>query len=338
MAVARTPLTACGPYVPISGGKVQGTLVVKAAPERSSKYGETVCTALLLDNGSMIRIYPVPWSTFWTGQFSKWVRVEATVVPSDERASRPESHKLQSALVKLDSPLVKKGKTPWEARKALVAKAVVAGGLRHLRDDQQQTKRSLGVVRVRELIDFRITAPLDKIVEQADYRISSQQTLTGETITEGSRIDKLTHVFRYRWRCDGPCCDDDAEGQGYHDTTCEDWEMFESFREWRKRYTVDAELLNALANRYYSEVGQSDLHFFLGTPSDPKTQNSWMIVGLFYPGIGRYDPKRATVCSQGPLAPETVLQPDAKLDDVEETSGKSAPRGRRKGRLDEFLE
>lgn len=259
------------------------------------------------------------------------------MLPSDERAARPESHKLQAELVSLPSPLIGKSGAPWDARKELVKTTVAAGGLRQLRDDQAATKRSLGVVRVRELIDFRITSPLDSIIEQADFRVSQQQTLTGETINEGSRIDKIKHVFRYRWRCDGPCCDDDAPGQGCHDTTCEDWELFESFRKWRLQYDTDEKLLWALADMYYSRLGHSDLHFFMGTPSDPKTQNSWMIVGLFYPGMAKYDPKKPTRCARGPLGMSEVLQVDERLATVEETTAPRPAPEKSKGGLDAFL-
>lgn len=322
---ATTALAPAAPAIPpvsAPGATLECTIVVKAAPERSAKYGETVCTAAVLDDGRLIRLYPVKIDEYWKKDIKKYTRVKVDVIPSDERAGRPESHKLQAGLDPLPSPLVG-SPTPWPERMALVAKAVRPNGMRGLRDLQKQHGTSLGIVKVRQLIDFRITASLDDVIEQADYRQSKQQTLTGEAIMEGSRVDKIKHVFRYKWRCTGSCCDDDAEGQGFHYTTCEDWELFQAFREWRKTY--GDRVVWALKNRFFDCMAQStDLHFAMGTPSDPKMQDSWMIVGLIYPNIpGREPDPRKPSLANGILDESKVVQPDSKLDKVANVDGKT---------------
>lgn len=311
---------------PDEGVEIEVTLVVKAAPERSQKYGETVCTAALFDDGRLVRIYPVPWEAYRRGGLEKWTRVRVRVTTSDERAARPESHKMVGPFVPVASPLKSGRTTPWDARTKLVERATTPGGMAEVRAIQGETRKSLAVVKVRELLDFRITAPLSEIVDQADYRERPQKSITGEPLMTGSRIDKVKHVFRYRWRCWGSCCEPESAGRRYHDMTCEDWELFESFRSWRGRY-ADEELLAALKNRYFDELGQTELRFFVGTPSDPKTQNSWMIVGLYYPHRKKYDPARPTLCVRA-LDARDVLQPDARLNDVEEEEPREAPAAR----------
>lgn len=284
MVAGFDPAAPFGPYTPPEGGPLECTIIVKAAPERSAKYGETVCTAGILDDGRLIRLYPVKIDEYWTKDIPKYSRVRIRAKPSDERAGRPESHKVEGGLSpSAESPLVRKSKAPWDARMQLINKAVNPKGMRGLRDLQPGHGTSLGIVKVRDLMDFYITAPLNEVIEQADYRVSKQKTLTGEPIMEGSRVDKLQHVFRYTWRCMGTCCDDDAEGQGCHDTTCEDWELFQAFRDWRKRYPDDLTFMEKLKAGYFDSMGQSGLHFAMGTPSDPTRQNAWMIVGLIYP-------------------------------------------------------
>lgn len=321
------PAAPFGPYVPPEGGPLECTIIVKAAPERSKKYGETVCTAALLDDGRFIRLYPIPIDEYWRDSIPKWTRVSLQAKQSDENASRPESHKVEDGLHKVASPLLRTNAgTPWDARMELVRKAVNAAGMAGVRSQQTDHGTSLAIVKVRELLDFRITAALDNVVEQADRRVSPQQTLTGEVIMEGSRIDKVHHVFRYTWRCFGRCCDDDAEGQGYHDTTCEDWELFQSFRQWRKAYPDDLEFMQALKNMYFDCMAQSDLHFAMGTPSDPARQNSWMIVGLVYPGRPqRHNPEKSTLAGRQ-LPPDEVVRPDADLDEVASRDGRTAGR------------
>lgn len=323
---------AFGPYVPPEGGELEVTITVKAAPERSKKHGETVCTAGLLDDGRHIRLYPVKIDEYWKKGIPKYSRVRVRVLPSDEPASRPESHKVEGGLRPVESPLTAKGRpTPWKARMHLIQKGMRPNGMRGLRDLQAEHGTSLGIVKVRELIDFYITAPLEQVVEQADYRISPQKTLTGKPIMEGSRVDKVHHVFRYIWRCEGTCCDDEAEGQGYHNTTCEDWELFQSFRSWRTRYSDDEEFLDKLKGMYYDCLGQSDLHFAMGTPSDPVRQNSWMIVGLIYPNRPqKWSPERPSVAT-GKVEAGKMVRPDAKLDQVAMVDAKRpAPDGAKK--------
>jgi hypothetical protein len=323
-----------GPYVPPNGGAVECTIIVKAAPERSKKYGETVCTAAILDDGRLIRFYPVYWEEYAKKEIPKYQRIRVHVIPSDEPARRPESHHKEGAFKLLPSPLLRKGnKTPWYERSRLLLKAVTPNGMTGLRDKQGQHRTSLGIVRVKELIDFRITAPLDEIIEQADFRVSPQQTLTGKVLTEGSKIDKVKHVFRYRWRCFGECC---ADGKNCHDTTCEDWELFQSFRSWRERYPYEKEFLEKIREKYYDTMGQTNLHFIMGTPSHPVRQTSWMIVGLFYPHIKRIpDPDKPTLCSKD-LAPKDLLDINSKMDhEIEkyDTKPKSGPK-RSQGTLD----
>lgn len=322
-----------GPYVPNAGEELECTVFVKAAPERSQKYGETVCTAGILDDGRLIRLYPIKIDEYWKKDIPKYRRVRIAAIPSDEPAGRPESHKVQTGLQPIDSPL-RASPTPWTERMDLLGKAVNPQGMQGLRDLQKQHGTSLGIVKVKELRDFYITAPLDEVVEQSDYRVSPQKTITGEAIMEGSRIDKVKHVFRFTWLCEGSCCGPEAKGRGYHDTTCEDWELFESFRAWRKQYTDDEKFLDALKNKFYDCLGQSNLYFAMGTPSDPKTQNSWMVVGLVYPGIPAPRPKagQPTIATKT-MAPADILRPDTKLDQVIERQldeVQAAPAGQKK--------
>jgi hypothetical protein len=48
-------------YLPKEMPQAQVLVTVKTYPLPSSKYGELVCTAGLLNNGKWVRIYPVPY-------------------------------------------------------------------------------------------------------------------------------------------------------------------------------------------------------------------------------------------------------------------------------------
>ncbi len=277
-----TPKPHFGPYVPAEGGLLEATIVVKAAPEMTKSHGVTVCTAAVLDDGRFIRLYPVKWSEYHQGQAKRYCRVRVHAVPSDEAAKRPESHKLRTNLTVVDTTLCSGKPTPWDARMAILRQNLEPDGVASLKARQMEWRTSIGFVKVRELVDFHIDGSPEEIIQEADYRESAQRTLTGTAAgMEGRRIDSIKHVFRYDWRCSGSCCDTGEP----HKMQCEDWEIFESFRRWRKdpRYEEKQALDKALWNKYYDEMARKDLHFILGTTSDPAHQQAFTIIGIVYP-------------------------------------------------------
>jgi hypothetical protein len=61
---------------------------------------------------------------------------------------------------------------------------------------------------------------------------------------------------------------------------CTDWEMGESYRQWRSRYADKWE--EKFKQRYESEmIHKYDTYFYVGTVASHP--NRWIIIGLFYP-------------------------------------------------------
>jgi len=97
-------------------------------------------------------------------------------------------------------------------------------------------------------------------------------------------LSQIPHVLRYRFKCKDDACKT-------HDMTCEDWELFESYRSWRSRYGTEVSTWEKLHERYFDFMRSRDLHFFVGSHSRWPT---WMIIGIYYPpkgeGTGRGHP------------------------------------------------
>jgi hypothetical protein len=74
---------------------------VKTYPTLSSKYDELVCTAGFREDGTWIRIYPVPYRKLpYTQQYKKYDWIELDLVKNESDA-RPESfrpRKLESEI------------------------------------------------------------------------------------------------------------------------------------------------------------------------------------------------------------------------------------------------
>lgn len=69
-------------------------ITVKTYPTLSASYGELVCTAGLREDGTWIRIYPVPFRSLEEfRKFEKYRVIEAQVI-RNTRDPRPESHKV----------------------------------------------------------------------------------------------------------------------------------------------------------------------------------------------------------------------------------------------------
>ena len=66
--------------------------------------------------------------------------------------------------------------------------------------------------------------------------------------------------------------------------SCTDWEMGQSYREWRDKYEEEWE--TAFRQTYEDKMMQRDTHFYVGTVHRHPTE--WIIVGLFYPPYPRH--------------------------------------------------
>ena len=71
--------------------KMKVLITVKAYPAISTKYGETVCTAGILENGDWIRIYPLPFRKLnYKDRFKKYEWIELDLIRNTSDF-RPES-------------------------------------------------------------------------------------------------------------------------------------------------------------------------------------------------------------------------------------------------------
>lgn len=99
-------------------------IAVKTYPTLSSKYDELVCTAGFLEDGSWIRIYPIPFRKLeYDKQYSKydWVEVDLERNHSD---FRPESFKPKSIETAFKIIAHFGTEDSWRLRKEIVLKNV----------------------------------------------------------------------------------------------------------------------------------------------------------------------------------------------------------------------
>ncbi|MGA2935245.1 MAG: hypothetical protein ABSD81_08845 [Methanomicrobiales archaeon] len=259
-------------------------VTVKAYPEKSKKHGTVVCTAGVTNEGDWIRLYPMPYSSFLGDtkiQRYDWIEVECEQV-KDEKLGRKESYRVRDTSVRIiDRSLSRgkvKGRAPWAERNIIVLPKC-APSLEYLEEEYQKDKTSLGLIKPETIIEFFTRESLQQPPEPKEY----QRSLDDQIIPI---IDIIPHVFAYKFRCYG------CQSEKYHDIMCEDWELFESYRSWWKRYPRIDLLWEKLHEKFFNFMIQQDIHFYMGMHSIMPT---WLIIGLYYPPKDLIVPMKKTI-------------------------------------------
>lgn len=255
-------------------------IVVKAYPTLSSKYGELVCTGAMKEDGSWLRIYPMPFRRFEDyKRFSKYTWIE---MPLQKHTSdpRPESYRAvgweYTVLERVDT------KNNWAERKEIVFKNKVYEDMSKLIDDANNNKLSIATFKPAKINDF-VWEEVDREwdpekMESAKMLLRQKSLFEVEGFVEDFEvIPKLPYKFSYKF--------EDKNGKSSK-MMIEDWETGQLYWNCLKRYGSEQEALEKVKQKYLDElVSKTDLHFFLGTTKRYHgwAKNPFVIVGTFHP-------------------------------------------------------
>ncbi len=195
-------------------------IVVKTYPTLSTKYDELVCTAGFLEDGSWVRIYPIPFRKLeYEKRYSKydWVEIDLVKNGSD---FRPESHKPWS----IESAFNVVGhidtNNSWLQRKEIVLKKVHTNLSQLIAEAKDKTiATSLATFKPTEILDFIIEpAEREWDKEKLDTLKAKAQQLQLFQNAENpfEVVNKLPFKFSYRFK--------DEEGT-VSKLMIEDWEI-----------------------------------------------------------------------------------------------------------------
>ena len=255
-------------------------VTVKTYPTLSRKYGETVCTAGIHEDGSWVRLYPVPFRRLnETEQYRKfdWLECDLVKNPGDPR---PESYKPTDPKQLIAAGYTDTNDNWRERRRLLVQTAKVYTSLQLLIDGAKANALSLAVFKPTRILDF-IWEEEDREWDPSKVAELRNRSLQGVLFEEDAwqqtfkLIDKLPYSFSYRF--------EDAEGK-VSEMQILDWETGQLFRKCLKRCGNDeAKALAKVKEKYCNEFLKKDLHFFLGTTQQFHgwATNPWVIIGVF---------------------------------------------------------
>jgi hypothetical protein len=258
-------------------------ILVKTYPTISEKYSELVCTAGVLEDGSWIRLYPVPFRKLDIDQkYPKyaWIEIEAVRNTND---FRPETYRPDLSTISVES---KPPEADWDERRRIIFKnKKIHANLQELINKAKSDGTSLAVFKPAKVLDFVVESverdwDSDKLAILK--ALSQQQNLfqTPEEIVEEFKVvPKVPYRFSYKF-------EDDSGKQST--MMIEDWEIGMLYFNCLKRANGDERTAIAkVREKYFNTFITKDLHFFLGTTKQFHNiaPNPFIIVGVFYPPV-----------------------------------------------------
>ncbi|ULQ52163.1 hypothetical protein [Flavihumibacter fluvii] len=260
-------------------------VAVKTYPTLSTKYDELVCTAGFLEDGSWVRIYPIPFRKLdYNSRYSKYDWIELDLVKN--RADfRPESYKPYTIDSNFNVVDHISTANSWQERKAIVLKNVHTNLKKLIAAAKDSTNPiSLATFKPTEVLDFtfeKVDAEWDK-EKIATLKAKAQQIqLFKNAENPFDVVNKLPFKFSYRFK--------DEEGTTSK-LMIEDWEIGALYWKMLAKYEGhDQEFLacQAVKKKYWDDFALTkDLYFFLGTVYESHQKNypnPFVIIGTFHP-------------------------------------------------------
>lgn len=261
-------------------GKERVLITVKTYPTLSRKHGETVCTAGIREDGSWVRIYPVPFRRLEEEQqYRKFDWLECNLIRS-RSDPRPETR--HPADMKQLVPVKHIGtENNWrERRRLLLQAAQVQTSLQTLIQGAKANSVSLSVFKPARITGFSWEDEERQwdAAKVAEMRNRTQQTelFAEETWRQTfNLIPKLPFSFSYEF--------EDTDGRKSK-LQILDWEIGALFWNCLRRNRGDeSAALEKVRAKYVDQFLSTDLHFFLGTTQQFHfvARNPWVIVGVF---------------------------------------------------------
>lgn len=255
-------------------------IVVKTYPTISKEYSELVCTAGILEDGSWIRLYPVPFRKLdFDKKYPKYTWIETEVV-RNTKDFRPETYRPNLSTLGVEPS----SRVNWDERRKIIFKSQkIYTDMQELIDKAKLDGTSLAIFKPTKIIDF-VAEETDREWDSNKLEIleelSKQQNLfqTPEEIEKEFKVvRKVPYKFFYKF--------EDENGKKSR-LMIEDWEIGMLYFNCLSRENYNEhEAINKVRKKYFDEFKERDLYFFLGTTLSHhnRSKNPFMIIGTFHP-------------------------------------------------------
>jgi hypothetical protein len=208
--------------VPLTVEEKRILVTVKAYPNPSQKYGETVCCAGIdVDTGEWVRLYPIQFRDLdESKKFKKYSIIHVKCCKGSN--PRPESYRVDCDSIRVLEWLGTT-KDKWESRKRIVIPTL---SFSFCDIQRSYLVKTLGMFKPSE-VDFlwRESAIKDEAKRKACY---AQLSFFDKRKKE---IEQVPFDFYYQFKCAG-CIT--CSG---HKLPIVDWELGQAYRDWRYKYS-----------------------------------------------------------------------------------------------------
>lgn len=269
--------------------RVKLLLTVTTYPLPSRSYDELVCTAGIMEDGSWIRIYPMPLSFLieqklkGTIKVRKYTWIELDLIPRMDlkKDFRPESF----SPVHYDFQDIRIGEhigteRCWEERKKWCLKNIYTNLTQLIEDSKAPTNKSLATFKPTKIVDFIIEQDEREWKEtwKANFVQYQLNFDNPEQVIKRHIPRKMPYRFSYKFL--------DANGR-ISTLMIEDWEIEELYFNCLKKYQSEAIACQKVKEKYFDTfVNKHDVYLFLGTQYQhhiKRAKNPFVIIGVFAP-------------------------------------------------------
>jgi hypothetical protein len=239
-------------------------ILVKAYPQPSTKYEETVCCAAISEEGQLLRLYPIRYRKLKPSQqFGRFDLVEIQMEKSSTDM-RPESYRVSEDSIRI----IQSAKKSSSHSKASLWKPLICRSLANLKEAQQQAQKSLGIIRPdRDTLKFSYSSLDEQTAEDAE----SQQNLYQQACLFEKSLNPLEppeFAFYYSFKSDGKP----------HKMQLHDWEVQETYRQYKLQYGSKENALKMMKQFYGQDILTLDPHFIMGNMM--RSPKQFMIIGI----------------------------------------------------------
>lgn len=224
-------------------------ILVKAYPQPSNRYEETVCCAGIdEDSRELLRLFPIRYRRLSSeNRFDRFDQVEMSM----ERYTpdpRPESYHVDEDSIRVTA---KGDKLSPRSRVQLWA-PFVADSLSGLQEEYKLTKRSLGIVRPDSgSVRFKVK-PMDE-VDDSDRELANDVYEQASLLEDPLKpLPRPEYNFIYHFKSAGK----------QHVCTIH-WEVQQAFIEYRRKYGEGA--IGRMIEMYQNVIPTHNLHLIMGT-------------------------------------------------------------------------
>ncbi|PKL38574.1 MAG: hypothetical protein CVV44_11885 [Spirochaetae bacterium HGW-Spirochaetae-1] len=252
-------------------------ITVKTYPVYSRSYDELVCTAGFREDGSFIRIYPMPFRKLeYDSRFKKfqWIELDLVRNTSD---FRPESYRPGDIDKIKTLEFIDTDKGTWERRKELCLSRVYEDMTLLISEAKDRnTCTSLAVFKPTEITGFDIEEAGREWKREEEILISRDQLELFPGKRDLEIVKKLPYNFYYRFT--------DKNGKESR-MMVSDWEAGSLYWNCLEKHKDEQKACLDVQNKYIQNFGDRDIYFFLGTTKEFHftSKNPFIIIGVFYP-------------------------------------------------------